>query len=172
MKRPTAAELVAQLDLQPLPEEGGYFRQSYLSEQSIPQGVFGDRYGEDKPAGTAIYYLITNEGEGFSAMHRLPTDEVFHFYLGDPVETLLLYPDGSSATVRLGQDVLSGELLQCTVPAEVWQGSSLVDGGEYALLGTTMAPGYTQSDFLLGRQEELLTGWPQAAERIKVLTRQ
>ncbi len=172
MRRPTPEQIVELLDLQPLPAEGGDFRQSFLSDQVIPEGVLGERYREAKPALTAIYYLITSEGAGFSAMHRLPTAEIFHFYLGDPVETLLLYPGGESRTVRLGPDILAGEKLQFTVPPDVWQGSALLPGGEFALLGTTMAPGYTQSDFCLGVREELIDRWPRETERITALTRQ
>lgn len=171
MTRPTADELVELLDLEPLPDEGGYFRQTFRAPHTIPRGVLGDQYPEDKPAGTAIYYLVTSDGDGFSAMHRLATAEVFHFYLGDPVEMLLLLPDGRSRSVRLGHDVLSGEYVQFTVPPDVWQGSALVRGGAYALLGTTMSPGYTRSDFALGVRSRLIAGWPGAAERITALTR-
>src|SRR5207245_2095434 len=106
----------------------------------LPAASLPARYGTDRWAGTAIYYLLTPDT--FSALHRLPTDEVYHFYLGDPVEMLQLWPDGSGRVGTLGQDVRAGQLLQVIVPRGVWQGSRLRPGGAFALLGTTMAPGF------------------------------
>src|SRR5947207_10432471 len=118
---PTADELIALLDLRPLPLEGGYYRETYRSADVLPAPALPAHYGTDKSAGTAIYYLLTPDT--FSALHRLPTDEVYHFYLGDAVEMLQLWPDGSGSVVTLGQDVRAGQLLQTVVPRGVWQGS-------------------------------------------------
>ena len=79
--------------------------------------------------GTAIYYLVTDAADGFSALHRLPTDEVYHFYLGDPVEQLLLHPDGRSEVVMLGPDLAAGQHVQHVAPRDAWQGTRLRDGG-------------------------------------------
>ena len=104
-------------------------------------------------------------------MHRLLTDEIYHFYLGDPVEMLLLYPGGRGETVILGTDVLGGQRVQFVVPAGVWQGSHLQPGGQYALIGTTMAPGYENEDFQLASRQELASAYPAAASLIHSLTR-
>ena len=77
----------------------------------------------------------------FSEMHVLESDEMFHFYLGDPVEMLQLLPDGRSAVVTLGPDLAAGQSVQVVVPAGVWQGTRLVGDGEVALLGCTVTPG-------------------------------
>ena len=124
-----------------------------------------------KPAGTAIYYLLSDDPDSFSALHRLPTDEVYHFYLGDPVELLLLAPDGGSDVARLGSDLRRGERVQFVVPHGAWQGSRLRPGGRWALLGTTMAPGFDPSDFELGRAAELAERWPECAALIRELSR-
>jgi len=97
------------------------------------------------PLGTAIYYLL--RPESYSHLHRLPTDEIYHFYLGDPVELYLFYPDGKSETVVLGGDLAAGQRPQAVAPGGSWQGSRLQPGGRYALLGTTMAPGFTPTDY-------------------------
>ncbi len=167
----TAADLIAHLRLQPLPVEGGYFRQTYCSPESLPGASLPPRYGAPRPFGTAIYYLLTSEADSFSALHRLLTDEVYHFYLGDPVEMLLLHRDGGSQRVLLGPDVLNGQELQFVAPRGSWQGSRLVDGGQFALLGTTMAPGFDAGDFELGRREDLLARYPDRAGLIRALTR-
>jgi predicted cupin superfamily sugar epimerase len=80
-------------------------------------------------------------------MHRLRSDEVFHFYLGDEVEMLQLWPDGTGRRVGLGSDLAAGMLPQTVVPQGVWQGSRLVRGGRFALLGCTVSPGFDYADF-------------------------
>jgi hypothetical protein len=104
-------------------------------------------------------------------MHRLKGDEVYHFYLGDPAEMLILKPDGTSKTLLMGQDIVSGMRLQHVVPGGAWQGSRLVPGGKFALLGTTMAPGFDPADFELGSRGELTARYPAYAELIAALTR-
>jgi hypothetical protein len=167
----TADQIIKLLGLEPLPEEGGLFRQTYRSAEQIPAAALPPRYAAPRRFATAIYYLLTDEPDSFSALHRLKTDEVYHFYLGDPVEMLLLHPDGNSERIVLGQDLAAGQQVQFVAPAGAWQGSRLVRGGRYALLGTTMAPGYEQQDFELGSQKELLSGYPEQAELIRALIR-
>ena len=170
-RRPTAGELIEILGLEPLPVEGGHYRQTYRSTLILSRDSTGGRYSEDKPAATAIYYLITPDRGGFSALHRLPSDEIFHFYLGDEVHMLLLYPDGRSKHVTLGHDVAAGRQLQFPVPAGVWQGSYLIPGGAYALIGTTMAPGFTVADYEGGERQTLIAAYPHEADLITRLTR-
>jgi len=169
----TAAELKRLLHLEPHPREGGWFRQTWRAEEAIPSAALPTRYASAREAGrvagTAIYYLL--EPESFSEMHRLASDEVFHFYLGDPVEMLQLHPDGSGRRIMLGQDVVGGELLQTVVPQGVWQGSRLIDGGEFALLGCTVSPGFEYADYESGAQEDLVRGWPAWSEMTARLTR-
>lgn len=171
MERLTAARLIELLGLEPLPVEGGFFRQTWLSSEVIGAAALPSRYGRDKPAGTVIYYLLSDEPDSFSALHRLPTDEVYHFYLGDPVELLMLHPDGRSESVVLGQDLLAGQRVQHNVPRGVWQGSRLRDGGSVALLGTSMAPGFDPADYEGGSREALSARYPHAAATIARLTR-
>lgn len=167
----TVQQVVELLKLEPLPVEGGLFRQTYVSAESIPHSALPERYRGDKPFSTAIYYLLTSDADSFSALHRLPTDEIYHFYLGDPVELLLLFPQGGGRRIVLGQDILSGQQVQNVVPAGAWQGSRLVPGGRFALLGTTMAPGFDPTDFVAGRRAELLARYSDHAELIRALTR-
>jgi uncharacterized protein len=159
----TADEIKALLNLQPHPIEGGSFRRTYTSgvSVSLPPGT--------RPAGTAIYYLL--ERGTFSEMHVLDSDEIFHFYLGDPVEMLQLHPDCSSAVFTLGQDLQAGQHIQLVVPAGVWQGTRLVGDGKVALLGCTVTPGFDFADYRNASYAELVDNWPEEAVRIKALTR-
>jgi predicted cupin superfamily sugar epimerase len=159
----TTAELKQILGLQPHPVEGGYFRQTYASAGTVdlPRGV--------RAQGTAIYYLL--EQGNFSEMHVLDSDEIFHFYLGDPVEMLQLGPDGSSAVFTLGPDLLAGQSVQLVVPAGVWQGTRLIGDGKMALLGCTVSPGFDFADYRNATADELIAKWPHEADRIRNLTR-
>jgi hypothetical protein len=165
----TADEIKQRLGLEAHPREGGYFRQTWQSEEEIPLTALPARYPAARATGTAIYYLL--EPSTFSELHRLASDEVFHFYLGDPVEMLQLWPDGSSRVVLLGSDLASGMSPQSVVPKYVWQGSRLSPGGKVALLGCTVSPGFDYADYETGKRAELVRDYPQSAELIEALTR-
>jgi len=171
MKPPTVAQLIEHLRLESLAFEGGYFCQTYAAEESMAADALPARYGGPRKLGSAIYYLLTSEPDSFSALHRLKTDEIYHFYLGDPVEMLLLHPGGRSERVVLGSDVLGGQHAQFVVPRGVWQGSRLISGGSFALMGTTMAPGFDLADWTEGKRDELIRQYPENAELIRALTR-
>jgi len=168
---PTSAQLIEHFRLEPLTFEGGHFRQTYAAAESIPAAALPSRYGAPRTFGGAIYYLLTSEPDSYSALHRLQTDEIYHFYLGDAVEMLLLHPDGRGERIVLGQDVLGGQNLQFVVPRGVWQGLRLISGGSCALMGTTMAPGFDFADWAEGKREELLPLYPKCAAFICALTR-
>src|SRR5580704_10947611 len=161
----TADEVREMLKLTPLQPEGGFFRETYrsrwqVSAEYLPEGTHGSR-----SIGTAIYFMITPET--FSALHRLPGTEIFHFYLGDPVIMLQLLPDGSPRTITLWNDIAHGQQPQVVVRGNVWQGSRLAPGGKFALMGTTMSPGFDYADFEVGEDEKLMAQYPEAADKIK-----
>jgi len=153
----------------PLGGEGGFFAETYRAREIVPSGALGPDWTGDRPLATAIYYLLTPGT--FSALHRLRSDEVFHFYLGDPVEMLQLTPDGGGRLVVMGADLPAGMRPQVVVPRGVWQGTRLIEGGTLALLGTTVAPGFDPEDFELGRREALIATYPAFRERITALAR-
>ena len=158
----TAEEVIAHLQLQAHPVEGGFFRETYRSAETLP------RAGAVRSVCTAIYYLLTPKT--VSALHRLPGDEVFHFYAGDPVRMLQLWPDGTTRTLVLGTDLQAGQVPQLVVPGGVWQGSVLIEGGSWGLLGATMAPGFDYADYASGDRAELTAKYPAEAHMIERLT--
>lgn len=166
---PTADQIKKLLNLNPLPVEGGFFAEAYRSDIALPKSALPGTYLGDRSLSTAIYYLLTPDT--FSALHKLRGDEIFHFYLGDPVEMLLLKPDGTGEGVVLGQDIGSGMRLQHVVPGGTWQGSRLVPGGKYALLGTTMAPGFDVQDYEPASRDYLRARYVKYAALISILTR-
>ncbi len=164
----TVEQILNLLQLQRHPAEGGYFAETYRAEESFALQHLPSRYQGARSYSTAIYYLLT--ADTFSAMHRLRSDEIYHFYLGDPVEMLQLWPDGGGRVLLLGQDIVAGMKLQVVVPRGVWQGSRLLPGGQFALLGTTTAPGFEYADFEAGGREALIAAYPQFHDRIVALT--
>lgn len=155
----TPEDLIAHFGLEPIPREGGLFRQTWAGPER-PDG---------RPEGTAIVALLA--AGDFSALHRLPTDEIWHFYRGDPLELLLLAPDGATRTVVLGPDVLDGQHVQFTVPAGTWMGGKVRGAGQWTLFGCTMAPGFTFDGYEHGDAAELTTRYPAVADEIAELSR-
>jgi uncharacterized protein len=164
-------QLIAHFKLKPLYVEGGLFAQTYRSEEQLARAALPERYTDAKPLATAIVFLYTPDANMFSALHRLPTDEIYHFYMGDPVLLLQLHPDGRTEHVILGHDVLNGQRVQHVAPRGVWQGSVMLPGGKYALLGMTTAPGFTHTDYEGGERDVLLANYPHEADLIHQLTR-
>jgi predicted cupin superfamily sugar epimerase len=165
----TAQQVIDRLGLVPHSLEGGHFRETFRAGLELPAQSLPAIYGSPRSASTAIYYLLTPDG--FSAVHRVASDELFHFYIGDQVEMLQLHGDGGGRIVRIGNDLAAGIEPQVVVPAGVWQGCRLVPGGHWALMGCTVAPGFDYADYTTGERTELTDQYPQYAELIAALTR-
>ncbi|MFG2933493.1 cupin domain-containing protein [Streptomyces achromogenes] len=155
----TPEELTARYGLEPLPREGGLFRRTWAGPER-PDG---------RPEGSAIVALLT--ADDYSALHRLPFDEVWHFYLGDPLHLLVLAPDGTTRHPVLGPDPGAGQHLQLTVPARTWMGARVVAGGAWTFFGCTMAPGFTYADYEHGNPADLTARYPAEAPLITELCR-
>jgi hypothetical protein len=169
MKDMTAEKLKSLLNLVPLSIEGGYYNETYRSPEMISAECLPDRYSSPRSVSTAIYYLL--DPGTFSEIHRVASDEIFHFYLGDPVEMLQLWPDGSGKRVLIGTDIDNGMAPQLVVPHGVWQGARLVAGGKFALLGCTVSPGFDYADYESGSRQLLSEAYPEHRDMISALTR-
>lgn len=166
--RLAAQDVIDHLGLTPLVPEGGWFRETYRSDETVAEGVWPDRGPGARCASTAIYYLLTPGT--VSLLHRLRSDEAFHFYLGDPAVMTRFWPDGRADRLVFGPNLLAGECVQSVVPRGVWQGMRLVEGGAWALLGCTVAPGFDYADFDLADREAMLRAFPDWSEDILALT--
>jgi uncharacterized protein len=170
-QRFTATEVIEKLNLQPLSIEGGFFRQTYKnSSASIPARHFGIDSNSGRQISTAIYYLITKDD--FSALHRVKSDEIFHFYCGDSVELIQVTKDGNVTRDLLGGNIFAGENPQIVVPKGNWQGLKLSGETRWALMGTTVAPGFEYEDFEIGIREELIEKFPSHRNLILEFTRE
>ncbi len=122
-----------------------------------------DRDAAGAPAGTAMIGCFADSLGSLSRFHRLTRDEVWHAYAGDPFVLHLLHEDGRTSDVVMGTDPFAGQQVQCVVPAGTWQAGRLVPGGQHALFGCTMAPGFTPDCFEAGRVDDLTARYPHAA---------
>jgi predicted cupin superfamily sugar epimerase len=159
----TADDWIVRLALLRHPE-GGWYRETYRAAERVEAAALPTRFGGDRVFSTAIYYLLRS-GER-SALHRIKSDEIWHHYAGDPVTLWLLEAPGAAREIRLGGE---GEP-QALVPAGVWYGARVVDGGAYALMGGTVAPGFEFADFELADRATLLSRWPAHRALIEALT--
>ncbi|MHC4571877.1 MAG: cupin domain-containing protein [Planctomycetota bacterium] len=166
----TAEQIIEFFSMKPLPREGGYYVETYRAAEKIAQAELPQRYSATRHYSTAILYLLTPDT--FSGLHKLTSDEIYHFYLGDAVTMLQLRADGSSEVIVLGHDIMNGQRVQVTVPRDTWQGAFLKQEGKFALMGTTAAPGFEFDDFESAKREELLEKYPDRRDLILKLTQQ
>jgi len=164
----TAAYWIDKLGLAPHPE-GGFYRETYRSREAVDAHHLPARFGGPRAHSTAIYFLLP--GDQVSMLHRIKSDEVWHFYAGGALTLTMMHPDGRLEERRLGPDPERGETFQAVVPAGCWYGAAVGDRGGYALVGGTVAPGFDFADFELGDRATLLATFPRHRETILRLTR-
>lgn len=166
-----AHQIIEKLGLIPLPSEGGYYRETYRSDiPRVDASAFGITSDSGRNVCTAILYLVIPES--FSALHRVKSDEIFHFYNGDAVEMIQIDDSGKETIFSIGNRIENGELPQVVVPRGVWQGLRLKKGGQWALMGTTVAPGFEFEDFEIGYRDQLTKQFPHLSANIFRFTRE
>lgn len=168
MRMLTAGELVARYKMLPHPE-GGYYKQTYRSDEFVEAAYLPDRFNGDRFFSTAIYFLI--EGKQFSAFHRIKSDELWHFYYGTALNIYVIHTNGKLEIIRLGSNVNDGENFQAAVKAGCWFASRPVNEKGFSFVGCTVSPGFDFADFELARREELIKEYPMHHELIQSLSR-
>lgn len=163
----TAKEIIKLLDLQEHPE-GGYFKETYRSEEIIPNSILGTSYEGERNVSTGIYFLLTSEK--FSTFHKINQDEMWHFYKGSPLKLHMITEDGNYSFVIIGNDLIKGELPQYTVKGGDWFAAEVLLENSYSFVGCTVAPGFDFRDFALPTSKELIDIFPQHQKIIQNLT--
>ena len=166
-QQPTAEEIKAILGLKPHPT-CGFVAETYRSPLKIPTSALPDAYEGDRPYGSALYFLVTPDAQ--IVMHRIRSDQLYHHYLGDSLEVLLLYPDGKGEVVKVGSDLGGGERPQLFLPGGTFHTSRLEAGASYALLASTEWPGVEPPDVEHGDIEALMEAYPDFREEIGAFT--
>lgn len=160
--------IVKELSLLPHPE-GGYYKETYRSSLTIANTCLPNDFLGDRNIATGIYFLI--EKGNFSALHKIKSDETWHFYYGDALEVIEISETGGLTITQIGSHILKGELFQYTVKANTWFGSRVSNNGNFSLVGCTVYPGFDFNDFELAKQHDLIQLFPQHSQLITELTR-
>ena len=164
----TVDTLVKELDLLPHPE-GGYYKETYRSEGKITQACLSSDFSGERNMATGIYFLI--EKGNFSALHKIKSDETWHFYYGDALEVIEINEQGKLTITQIGSNILQGNTFQYTVKANTWFGSRVNSNGQFSLVGCTVYPGFDFNDFELANRQDLIQLFPQHQNIIVELTR-
>jgi predicted cupin superfamily sugar epimerase len=164
---PSAEIYIKELELLAHPE-GGWYREAYRGETVLRADALPNTFGGDRNVSTAIYYLL--EAGQSSHLHRIKSDEIWHFYAGEGLEVDCILADGSFKRIELGPDIAKGQQFQAVVPAGAWFGARPLPGSTFALAGCTVAPGFDFADFEMAKREDLLAQFPQHREVIEALT--
>ncbi len=174
--------IIKKLELEKHIHEGGYFKESYRSLDMISKNGFHDRKHEGKisedtsypervrPASTLIYYLLV--GNQYSAIHRVKSDEIWHFYLGSPVTIHIINEDPISPRIQLGNNIENGENIHYVVTQDTWFCAEINNKKSFALMGCTVSPGFDFEDFELGNKDKLILQYPQHKDLIERFTKQ
>jgi hypothetical protein len=159
----TAKQIIEMLGLTPHPT-CGFVAETYRSKQQIPQQALPAVYEGIRQFGSVLYFIVTAEAQ--IRLHRIRSDQMYHHYLGDPLEVLLLHPDGSGAVQMVGSDLATGARPQLFIPGGTFHVSRLRAGGSYSLLGTTEWPGVEPPDVELGDRDHLIATHPGFRDEI------
>lgn len=164
----TALSLIRQYQLQQHPE-GGWYKETYRSNEVIPATAMPERFTGSRNFSTAIYFLL--EEGNFSAFHKIKSDECWHFYAGQTLHVYVLHDNGELAIIKLGSDIANGELFQYVVPANCWFASRPAPGSTFCFVGCTVAPGFDFADFEMAKKEALNIVFPRHGKIIEELCR-
>lgn len=148
--------------------EGGWFKETYRSPETIRPGGSSLFLSSARAISTSIYFLL-QKGE-YSAFHRIRSDEQWHFYTGDPLTIYEILPEGTLREHHLGNDPGKGCVFQTTITAGNWFASKVAEGGDFSLVGCTVAPGFDFTDFELGERSALVRAFPAFRSLIEELT--
>lgn len=163
-----ADHFIDKLNLKAHPE-GGYYRQTYCSDILINKALLPKGYSGGRPCLTAIYFLL--KGDDFSALHRLKSDELWHYYAGSSLTIWVIHPKGELEKIILGTDIHAGETCQAIIPGGCWFGAAVNDTASFSLVGCTVSPGFHFDDFELGERAFLVQTYPEHKDIIHALTR-
>jgi uncharacterized protein len=146
--------------------EGGYFKEVYRSKENISDNCLPQRFSSERAFSTSIYYLL--EKGDFSAFHKIKSDELWHFYDGDPISIYVIDEDCNLTTYKLGLSPENDILPQVSIFANQWFASESM--GEYSLVGCTVSPGFDFSDFEIADRDTLKNSYSKHAKIIEKFT--
>ena len=166
----TSEQVIELLGLKPHPT-CGFVAETYRTKGRIPDEALPTVYGGSRSFASVLYFMVTPEAQ--IRLHRIRSDQMYHHYIGEPLEVLLLYPDGTGEVTITGSDLSAGMRPQLLIPGGTFHMSRLRAGSAptaFALLGTTEWPGFESPDLELGDPEKLMASYPAFRHEIQEFT--
>ncbi len=161
----TADEVRAILKLEPN-ATCGLVRETYLSKLSIPPGELPAPFAQGRPLGSALYFILTPQEP--VKVHRIDNNQLYHHYLGDPIEVLMLHEDGTHTLAVLGSDLRAGQLVQLRIPGNTFHTARIAGSRNWFLGASTEWPGVVPTeDVEIGDVEALAAKYPDVADKIR-----
>jgi uncharacterized protein len=162
----TSEEICSLLDLEPNATCGST-RVSFVSQQSIAAGGWPAPFAAGRPLGSALYFLVTPSSP--VRLHRIRNEQLYHYYLGDPLEVFMLHADGSSERAVVGPDIRGGEHLQLRIPGHTFHTARVIGRQNWFLGGSTEWPGVVPSDVEIGKVDKLAASYPAIAADLRAI---
>lgn len=145
----------------------GYARITYTSKVSLGQNALASPFARSGPLGSALYFLVTPKSP--VRLHRIRNDQLYHYYLGDPLELFLLHSDGASERVIIGPDLRGGARVQLLIPGDTFHTARVLGSGQLFLGASTEWPGVVPADVEIGDLEQLAQNYPEVAHEIRLI---
>jgi predicted cupin superfamily sugar epimerase len=160
----TADEIRALLKLEPH-ATCGFVRVSFISNKQIAPGGLPAPFVDGRPAGSALYFMVTPDAP--VRLHRIRNDQLYHYYLGDPIEVLMLHESGTAKHVVVGPDLRGGQCVQLLIPGNTFHTARVTGRRHWFLGASTEWPGVEQVDIEIGDVEALAAKYPDAAADLR-----
>ena len=141
----------------------GFVRETYRAKQQIAPGGLAAPFADGRPLGSALYFMVTPQAP--VRLHRIRNDQLYHYYLGDPIEVLLLRGQGEHVIV--GPDLRAGHRVQLLIPGNTFHTARIIGQKRWFLGGSTEWPGVIPADVELGKPDQLTAEFPQVAADIR-----
>ena len=162
----TAEEIRSLLNLEPNATCGST-RVSFVSQQLIAAGGLPAPFADGRPLGSALYFLVTPDSP--VRLHRICNEQLYHYYLGDPLEVFMLHADGRSERAIVGPDIRGGERLQLRIPGNTFHTGRVIGHRNWFLGGSTEWPGVVPADVEIGNIDELAGNYPAVAAELRAI---
>jgi uncharacterized protein len=143
----------------------GFVRVTFMSEKRIAPGGLPPPFAEGRPTGSALYFMVTPDAP--VRLHRIHNDQLYHYYLGDPIDVLMLHADGTTQRAVVGPDLRAGQCLQLLIPGNTFHTARIVGGGRWFLGASTEWPGVEPADVEIGDVDALGAKYPDVASDLR-----
>ena len=162
----TAEQIRKLLELEPN-ATCGFVKLTFVSPQALAAGTLPAPFAQARPVGSALYFMVTPQAP--VRLHRIRNDQLYHYYLGDPLELFLLHANGTSERVVVGPDIGAGQRVQFLIPGNTFHTARLLGRGQWFLGASTEWPGVIPDDVEIGNVEAMAAKYPAIGADIRAI---